>query len=314
MNNNVRKLTDGAMMCAIVGVVLLINRQFGGLFEDMFLFLFPIPMVFYSAKYGWKDSIIVLIAMCLIAFMLGSFVTLFYVGSESLIGLVYGNGIYTHQNSHRLVLITMFMGAVVNVLSTVVFASFFGYDIAAETKELETMMGNIFAQSGAEIPATINLGQYIRTIFVVTAILTGVLQGFVTHVLSRLLLKRMRFNVEPPTPVALYFPPKWSGYLGFLGFCMYYYSVYRPLPNELAQNLFQGVGMCGFLYLLIYGYIGLIVVLRIRNPKLRGVGMLLGLLAMFVMPVGLVIFGFLYITTDFHARLLEGVSYAEKNK
>ncbi len=123
MNNNVRKLTDGAMMCAIVGVVLLINRQFGGLFEDMFLFLFPIPMVFYSAKYGWKDSIIVLIAMCLIAFMLGSFVTLFYVGSESLIGLVYGNGIYTHQNSHRLVLITMFMGAVVNVLSTVVFAS-----------------------------------------------------------------------------------------------------------------------------------------------------------------------------------------------
>ena len=56
MNNNVRKLTDGAMMCAIVGVVLLINRQLGGLFQDMFLFLFPIPMVFYSAKYGWKEQ------------------------------------------------------------------------------------------------------------------------------------------------------------------------------------------------------------------------------------------------------------------
>jgi hypothetical protein len=95
---------------------------------------------------------------------------------------------------------------------------------------------------------------------------------------------------------------------------MYYYSVFRPLPNELAQNLFQGIGMCGFLYLLIYGYIGLIVVMRLRYPKMRGMGMLLGLLAMFVMPAGLVIFGFLYITTDFHARLLEGVSYAEKNK
>ena len=54
MNNDVRRLTDGAMMCAIVGAVLLINRQLGGLFQDMFLFLFPIPMVFYSAKYGMR--------------------------------------------------------------------------------------------------------------------------------------------------------------------------------------------------------------------------------------------------------------------
>ncbi|MBO7703558.1 MAG: DUF2232 domain-containing protein [Solobacterium sp.] len=97
MNNNVRKLTDGAMMCAIVGVVLLINRQLGGLFQDMFLFLFPIPMVFYSAKYGWKDSIVVFIAMCLLGFILGGVVTLFYVGSESLIGLVYGGGIYAKR-------------------------------------------------------------------------------------------------------------------------------------------------------------------------------------------------------------------------
>lgn len=314
MNNDVRKLTDGAMMCAIVGVVLLINRQLGGLFQDMFLFLFPIPMVFYSAKYGWKDSIIVLIAMCLLGFMLGGVVTLFYIGSESLIGLVYGNGIYTRQNTHKVVLITMAMGALVNVLSTVVFASFFGYDIAAETAEIEQVMNQVYQQAGAQVPATVNMGQYIRTIFVVTAIMTGVMQGFVTHVLSRLLLKRMRFNIEPATPVSEYFPPKWTGYLGFAGFCAYYYSMLRPLENEIAQNTLQGLGMCGFLYLLVYGYIALIVVMRIRYPKMRGLGMLLGLLAIFIMPVGMVIFGFLYITTDFHSRLLGGVTNAEKDK
>ena len=72
--------------------------------------------------------------------------------------------------------------------------------------------------------------------------------------------------------------------------------------------------MCGFLYLLVYGYIALIVVMRIRYPKMRGLGMLLGLLAIFIMPVGMVIFGFLYITTDFHSRLLGGVTNAEKDK
>ena len=303
------------MMCAIVGVVLLINRQLGGLFQDMFLFLFPIPMVFYSAKYGWKDSIVVFIAMCLLGFILGGVVTLFYVGSESLIGLVYGGGIYAKKDSHKLVLLTMVIGALVNVLSTVVFASFFGYDLAAETKEMESMMNQVFAQSGATIPSTINLTQFIGTIFVVTAIFTGVMQGFVTHVLSRLLLKRLRFNIEPATPVSEYYPPKWAGYLAFAGFCCYYYSMYRPFSDTITQNVFQGLGMCGFMYLLIYGYIAIIVYMRLRHPKARGLGMLLGLAAALIMPVFLVIYGFLYITTDVHRRMMEGVkANAEKTQ
>ena len=305
MSSDVRRITDGAMMCAIVGAVLLINRQLGGLFQDMFLFLFPIPMVFFSAKYGWKSGWVVFAAMCLLGFILGGPTTLFYVASESLIGLIYGGGIHSGKNTHRLVLITMAAGAVVNVLSTVVFASFFGYDLAAETKELEGMMTGIFAQAGAEVPATLNLRRYIGTVFVVTAVLTGVLQGFVTHVLSRLLLKRLRFPVEPPLPVSQYYPPKWSGYLAFAGFCAYYYSVYRPLDNEILHSALQGLGMCGFLYLLAYGYIAMVVYMQVRNPKMRGLGMMIGLAMMFIMPVFLVIFGFLYITTDVHRRLME---------
>ena len=40
MNNSVRKITDGAMMCAIVGLLLVVNRQFAGMLEEMFLFFF----------------------------------------------------------------------------------------------------------------------------------------------------------------------------------------------------------------------------------------------------------------------------------
>ena len=42
------------MMCAIVGLLLVVNRQFAGMLEEMFLFFFPLPMVFYGAKYGMK--------------------------------------------------------------------------------------------------------------------------------------------------------------------------------------------------------------------------------------------------------------------
>ena len=314
MKNDVRRLTDGAMMCAIIGVVLLINRQLGGLFQDMFLFLFPLPMVFYSAKYGMKNSWVVFAAMTILGFLLGGIPTMFYVASESLIGIIYGGGIYAREDSHKLVLFTMAAGAVINVISTVIFASVFGYDIAAETKEMEAMMNNVFEQTGAAIPSTINLSQYIRTIIVVSAVFTGVLQGFVTHVLSRLLLTRLRFPVEPIRPIAEYFPPKWTGYLGFAGFVAYYWSVLRPLPDPLYQNILQGLGMCGFLYLLCWGYIGITVFYSIYRPGHRAGGVLIGILLTFIMPVFLVIFGFLYITTDIHRRLLEGRKHAESNQ
>ena len=298
------------MMCAIVGAVLLINRQLGGLFQDMFLFLFPIPMVFYSAKYGMKDSWVVFAAMCLLGFFLGGIPTLFYVASESLIGMVYGGGIYAHRDSHKIVLFTMIMGALVNVISTVIFASVFGYDLAAETKEMSEMMNTVFAQTGAAIPPTVDLNQFIRTIIVVSAILTGVLQGLVTHLLSRLLLKRLRFPIDPPTPLADYYPPKWTGYLGFVGFMAYYYSLLRPLENQLHQSILQGLGMCGFIYLLAFGYIGVVVYYAIRHNGKTGMGVLIGILLIFIMPVALVIFGFLYITTDMHRKLREGTANA----
>ena len=48
MNIKTRKLTFGAMVAAIFGVLLLLNRQSGGLFSDLFLFILPIPMTAYS--------------------------------------------------------------------------------------------------------------------------------------------------------------------------------------------------------------------------------------------------------------------------
>ena len=59
MNQNVRKITEGAMMVALVGVFMLIDRQFQGTFSSMFVFLLPLPMVYFGAKYGLRDSLMV---------------------------------------------------------------------------------------------------------------------------------------------------------------------------------------------------------------------------------------------------------------
>ena len=50
-------------MAAIVGVVLVINRQMAGLLQDLLLFVFPLPMVFYAAKYGMKQSTVLYLSL-----------------------------------------------------------------------------------------------------------------------------------------------------------------------------------------------------------------------------------------------------------
>ena len=69
MHNDVRKLTEGAMIAAVMGVLLLIDRQLAGLLLGYFVFVLPLPMVLYSARYGLRDSLIVFAAILILSLM-----------------------------------------------------------------------------------------------------------------------------------------------------------------------------------------------------------------------------------------------------
>ena len=69
MNTKTQELTYGAMIVAIFGVMLLINRQTGGFFSGILMFVYPIPMVAFAARYGLKDSVAVFVCTVLIAFL-----------------------------------------------------------------------------------------------------------------------------------------------------------------------------------------------------------------------------------------------------
>ena len=310
MNNNVRKITDGAMMCAIVGLLLVVNRQLGGFFEELLLYAFPLPMVFYSAKYGLKNSLVVLFAMILLTVVLGTPQTLFFVASESILGTVYGAGIRKKVDSHKLMLVAMFVSVLVNLISTVIYASFFGYDMAREIARLKAAVTSVTEQSGVSLPVGNSLDQFLTTTLIVSVMLTGVLQGYITHKLSYILLKRMRYDIPTAKPISQYYPPIISGYLGIFGLVMYYYTLYHPFPNQILQNTCQGLGMFGLFYLLMYGAIALLII-RARGRKRIGFLFVLFVFIMtFTLPLPMTIIGFLYITTGWHQKIVGGEPHA----
>lgn len=314
MKRDVRKLTDGAMMCAIVGVFLLINRQLGGMFEDMFLFLFPLPMIFFAAKYGLKNSVVVLAAMVLMTIVIAAPQTIFYVASESLIGLVYGAGLYEKKDSRKLLIATLICSITVHFISMVVYASFFGYNLAAEMQEVKRMFTSMSVSSGLVLPSALNLDEFVKTSMMVSVLIIGVSQGFITHVFARIMLKRLKYEIPPEQSLAMYFPPKWAGYLGIAGLLAYFYATVNQFADQMVQNIMQGLGMIGVFYLVVFGMIALVVFAATHYPASRKWIVLPAVLAVFIFAVPMAFFGFLYITTDMHRRWIGGISNETKVK
>ncbi|MGM9940798.1 MAG: DUF2232 domain-containing protein [Bulleidia sp.] len=312
MNQNVRKITDGAMMAAIVGAILAIDRQTAGMLESLLLFVFPLPMVFFSSKYGMKSGFVVLAAMIMLSFIISTPQTMFYVASESLIGLIYGAGIHDRKPTGRIVLITAVLSAVVTLFSTVIAAEFFGYDIVGELDLYMKAVSDVLAQTGQTLPVP-DLKAFLFNILIVSTVVTGVLQGMITHMLSRIMLKRLRIYMEPIRPLIEYFPPKWSGYAGIAGVVMYGASVYRPLENVWLNNVMQAVGVTGLLYLAFFGYVALTFVLTYLGHLSKGLSVVVSIMMMIMFSFPLAIFGFLYITTDVHAKVIYGEKGGDGN-
>ena len=223
-NSYALKITTGAMILAIFAILLLINRQTGAFFEEFFIYLLPIPMVAYASRYGLKSSLPVFVGMLAFSFFFGTITTFFYAGTAALLGMIFGTRIYHKRDLTQTMLIVMVLSTVFNVLSTIALASVFGYDLVREVNEMQDMMGQVVSQTGADPQAYAPLleGGYIKQLIVISAVIFGMVQGYIIYVLSLLILKRLRFQVPKARPITLLYPPKWTGFaaiiLFFIGF------------------------------------------------------------------------------------------------
>ncbi len=295
MNKKSLVVTTGAMCTAIFGVLMLLNRQTGNLFQEVFLFLYPIPMVAFSAMYGWKAGFPVCGDMALLSFLFGGFSTIFYAVSQALIGLVFGGCLYHKVDRTKILFAVMAMSALVNVLNTIVLGFLFGLDLNQQVLEMQMMMGSVFEQAGVVIPEHIMAENTLRQILIVSMVFSGFLQGFVVYEVSLLILRRLRFPVQKPKSVYSYAPPKWTGYGAFLAFLAYNQSVLKPFANELVQNTALTIGLFGYIYLICFGFIAVMGWLKTNFPKVGKFGLVICFLGLFIFPLGEIMAGFFYI-------------------
>ena len=302
------------MIVAIFGVLLLVNRQTGGMFEGFFMFIFPIPMVAFSAKYGWKDSLAVFVCTVLIAFFFGSFTGLFYAISMSFIGMVYGSCIHAKRDMNRTLILVMVLSAAAELLCTIALATVAGFDLNADIMAMQEGMNQVFAQAGVDIASSgILTYDYLRRMYIITTGFVGALEGLVVYYLSYAILKKLRYPIRKPQPITSYYPSKISGVIALILVFVYAYSVAKPFPNEIAQNVLQSAGMCGVIYLIFFGFIALIMVCRVYLRLPGFIGMLLTLFLTMTISYIPMLAGYLYISGNLHRMLDAKMSEMSQN-
>ena len=302
------------MIVAIFGVLLLVIRQTGGMFEGFFMFIFPIPMVAFSAKYGWKDSLAVFVCTVLIAFLFGSFTGLFYAISMSFIGMVYGSCIHAKRDMNRTLILVMVLSAAAELLCTIALATVAGFDLNADIMAMQEGMNQVFAQAGVDIASTgILTYDYLRRMYIITTGFVGALEGLVVYYLSYAILKKLRYPIRKPQPITSYYPSKISGVIALILVFVYAYSVAKPFPNEIAQNVLQSAGMCGVIYLIFFGFIALIMVCRVYLRLPGFIGMLLTLFLTMTISYIPMLAGYLYISGNLHRMLDAKMSEMSQN-
>ena len=305
MDKKTQQITTGAAVTAIFCLMLFMNRQTGGFFEEFLLFFFPLPMVAYAVQYGWKSSFPVLAAMARLSILFGNLLTIFYAVTEAVIGLVLGGCLYKKVEPMKTILAVMLLSAAANVTNTILLADLFGVGVGEQIAQMQEMMSEVFEKANVPILEEMLTAEYLLQMMVISMVLLGLIQGFVTYQLTIIVLRKLRFQIPKAKSIFTIYPPRWIGFFAVLFFLNYGAALTGAIPNPLLANTLQVLGICGNLYLTIFGFLAVVLYVRVRFPKLRKLSALFCVLLYFTLPMGILILGFFYTSTGFHQSLME---------
>ena len=195
MRNNVKYLTEAALMTALVSVFVLISYYFGGSLESFLFFILPLPLIIYSKKYGFKKSLIPLIATLIITCLINPLNGLCYVLPAGILGIIYGSFLTDKSYSVRITA-CMMASFLVQILTMIIFADLFDYNIVDEVKIIADTFIKLFHINVNEQSYNLILYNLIPAFVFILA----VLEGFLINYSASFVLFRLRevptFNVD----------------------------------------------------------------------------------------------------------------------
>ena len=284
-------------MLAIIGLFLFLNLQTAGLLQVYLIWAVPLPIIFYVAKYGVRNGLILSAAALILSFIIGNIVTLFYMGTAITVGMVYGYGVRTERSNVWLLISTTLLTAVSFFIEMVLLASFFGYDIVRETNEIIAYLGQI---EGLVIPE--DMATLVLAVYPVAFLFMAFLQAFVTHLIATVLLKRLNIVTRKMKPLNDFKLPKWIGVIALIG--LFVGSLLNRVTDVSLRMGITLILVVSMMTIVMDAFVLITIYARKTNRKFLPS---LALIGIFLLPSVLIYvyigLGLLDIFTDFRERI-----------
>lgn len=310
--NKTKKLTQGAMLMAIFGALVLIDRITAYWFTEFVVLVSPIVIIMYSAMYTLKDGILLSVGIAVLSFILGNFNTVYliYIPVGIVTGLAYSFTLTKTENKTTLLLVAIATYAISEIIVSYVVYPIIGLPISQQLSELCLMFEEIKNSSGIDYTKTfemagIDFSTLLILLFAISIVIVGIMEGFIIHVLVIFMMKRFRIkNIENTNIWNI----KSNPVLAYICFgSLFLLFLNRYIDNQVYKYASVIISMLGTIVLLFYGYIYLVLYGKLVLK--RNIGTLVILISLFVPAViiGLTIIGFLYAAGPLRKQLEEKV-------
>ncbi len=297
--NQTKKLTQGAMMLAIIGALILIDRITAYWFTELITLMMPVVIIMYSAMHSLRDGVMLSVGLLIISFLLGNFqmVYLIYVPVGVLTGLIFSYGVKRNFDKRTLTLMAIATYVVGEIIATFVVYPLLGFPIATMIEEYRLAMEKSGSLVGVDYSsiftaAGIDFSQLLVIIYIISTIIMGAMEGVLISLISVFMLKRFKIKDLGSINIWDMKPSKPLSYI-----CMVLLSlifVAGKIENRFLYYTCMIVSILAGIVLLYYGY--LFVVLYGVIVLKRNIGGFFVILA-FVFPgllLMLIMSGFLY--------------------
>lgn len=263
MKSNTRKITEGAMIVAMIGAILFIDRQFANAFTTQFNWVLSIPMILYSVQSDRKYSLMVFFSAVVVGFLVADIQIVFYLFCALLLGVIYGEGVRNKWKHSKLLFWTMGCTFVCYLLSMYVFAGFFGYDLVATRNEFVQMLESLEV-NGVELVLLMDAHTLFNVIDITSFFFIVVFESLCVHFLSHLIFIKLKWDVEKIVINLNFKYPKILAFGGLSSYAMIYLVRYFEL-GEMIEFILAFLYLSLFIVNLLYG---MIVIRCIRQlPK-----------------------------------------------
>ena len=310
--NKTKKLTQGAMLMAIFGALVLIDRITAYWFTEFVVLVAPIVIVMYSAMYTKKDGVLLSVGIAVLSFILGNFNTVYliYIPVGIITGLAYSFTLTKTKNKTSLLLVAVGTYVISEIIVSYIVYPLIGIPISQQLSELSLMFEQISNGGGVNYIETfetvgIDFKTLLARLLAISFVIVGIMEGIIIHILTIFMLRRFKImNIENTSLWNI----KSNPVLAYICFgSLFLLFLNRFITNDIFKYASLIVSMLGTIVLLFYGYVYLVIYGKLVLK--RNIGTLVILLSLFMpaLLLGLAIIGFLYAAGPLRKQLEERV-------